>query len=361
MSRILHVVGARPNFPKVAPIMAAMAKRPEVFEQVLVHTGQHYDYNMSQVFFEHLEMPAPDEYLKVGSGSHAVQTAQVMTAFEPVVIKHRPDWVMVVGDVNSTLACTLVCSKLGIKVAHVEAGLRSYDRTMPEEINRLVTDRLSDLLFTPSRDADQNLVQEGMPIKRIHLVGNIMIDTLVKMLPRAEQRNAPEKYGVVPGNYMLVTLHRPANVDEPRTLKDILSALRELATEKPVVFPVHPRTAGRIRELGAIGSERLRLIEPLGYLDFLSLMRDAAVVLTDSGGVQEETTFLHVPCVTIRPNTERPVTVSQGTNRLANATPEDILGATRAALTADSTHTKGPELWDGKTALRITKTMEQWC
>lgn len=360
MSRILHVVGARPNFPKVAPIMAAMVKRPEVFEQVLVHTGQHYDYNMSQVFFEHLEMPTPDEYLKVGSGSHAVQTAQVMTAFEPVVIKHRPDWVMVVGDVNSTLACTLVCSKLGVRVAHVEAGLRSFDRTMPEEINRMVTDRLSDLLFTPSRDADENLIREGTPPERIHLVGNVMIDTVVKMLPRAEKRNALERHGLAPRNYVLVTLHRPVNVDQPQTLREILSALRELAGETPVLFPVHPRTAARIRELDGIGSENLKLVEPLGYLDFVALMKDAGVVLTDSGGVQEETTFLKVPCVTIRPNTERPVTINQGTNRLTTASHTEILAAAHKALRTKCSASKCPELWDGKTASRIADIMEQW-
>ena len=334
--------------------MAAMAKRPEQFTQVLVHTGQHYDYNMSQVFFEELEMPAPDEFLNVGSGSHAAQTAAVMTAFEPVLIRHRPDWVIVVGDVNSTLACALVCSKLGVRVAHVEAGLRSGDRTMPEEINRLLTDQISDLLFTPSRDGDENLLREGIPPARIRLVGNVMIDTLVKMLPKALSQPALEEANISPGAYVLVTLHRPSNVDDPAVLREILQALAEISRKQPVVFPMHPRTRKRIQDSGIkLPNSSLHLIEPLGYLGFLAAMKGAALVLTDSGGVQEETTYLGIPCLTARPNTERPITITCGTNRLVASKCGHILEAVEKSMSGTRRECVKPELWDGNASERI--------
>ena len=267
----MHIVGARPNFPKVAPIMAEMAKRPDRFQQVLVHTGQHYDYEMSQVFFDHLEMPAPDDFLNVGSGAQAAQTAAIMTAFEPVLLKHRPDWVVVVGDVNSTLACALVCAKLGVRVAHVEARLRSRDRTMPEEINRLLTDQISDLLFTPSRDADENLLKEGIEPARIHFVGNVMIDTLAKLLLKARQRPVLANLGLQPGEHILATFHRPSNVDDPQVLQEILRAMADVSRQRPVIFPVHPRTRSRMQALNLpLPNQTLRLLEPLGHLDFLA-------------------------------------------------------------------------------------------
>jgi UDP-N-acetylglucosamine 2-epimerase (non-hydrolysing) len=353
MLKVMHVVGARPNFPKIAPIMAEMGKYPNLFCQVLVHTGQHYDYNMSQIFFENLEMPLPDEYLNIGSDSHAAQTAQIMTKFEPVVLKGKPDWVIVAGDVNSTLACTLVCSKLGTPVAHIEAGLRSNDRSMPEEINRLVTDRLSDLLFTPSRDASENLLREGTPPEKIHFVGNVMIDTLVKMLPAAQKRSALAKFGLTSNSYVLATLHRPANVDNPSVLMEIMAALGELSRTMPALFPVHPRTQRRIRSAKCLRYPNVIMVSPLGYIDFLVLMKNAALVLTDSGGIQEETTFLRVPCLTIRPNTERPITVQRGTNRLANPVCSEIVSAAGKARETDYSQLAQPELWDGNAAQRI--------
>ena len=293
--RVLHVVGARPNFMKIAPIMREMSKFPDNFEQLLVHTGQHYDANMSQVFFEELDLPHPDINLEIGSGSHAVQTAQVMLKFEPVVLDYKPDWVIVVGDVNSTLACTIVCSKLGIKVAHVEAGLRSFDRTMPEEINRLLTDQIADLLLTPSRDGDENLQREGIAPEKIRFVGNVMIDTLVYLLPKAKQAWSQLCNRFNLDRYILVTLHRPSNVDDPVVLAEIMGALVEISQHTPILFPVHPRTRQRLETLGFNTNSQLQLIEPLGYIDFLALQAYAQLVLTDSGGVQEETTYLDVP------------------------------------------------------------------
>jgi len=358
MLRIMHIVGARPNFPKVAPILAAMKGRPDCFQQVLVHTGQHYDYNMSKVFFEELELPNPDEFLNVGSGSHAVQTAAVMVAFEPVLARHKPDWVFVVGDVNSTLACALVSSKLCIRVAHVEAGLRSGDRTMPEEINRLLTDQLSDLLFTPSKDANANLGREGIDTSKIRFVGNVMIDTLARLLPKAQARPILRQMGLKPGQYLLTTLHRPANVDDPSVLQGIFEAMLKISKMRPVIFPVHPRTAARLRDLGldAAGTN-LQLIEPLGYLDFLALMSSAGLVLTDSGGVQEETTFLGVRCLTARPNTERPITIIQGTNRLVSSRCDALITAVEAALRDQRSVPGRPEFWDGTAAGRIVEVM----
>jgi UDP-N-acetylglucosamine 2-epimerase (non-hydrolysing) len=353
---ILHVVGARPNFMKAAPVLRAMGAHPRVC-QTLVHTGQHYDAGMSAVFFKQLEMPEPDCNLGVGSGSHAQQTAAVMVALEPVLIEHKPELVLVYGDVNSTVAAALVCAKLGLRVGHVEAGLRSRDRSMPEEINRLLTDQLSDLLFTPSADAGENLRCEGVEASRIHLVGNVMIDTLVRLLPCAEERFPAD----LPKPYVLVTLHRPSNVDDIAWLRELVAALVDLAGRASVVFPVHPRTR---QQLDAIGpsprTERVRLLEPLPYLEFLALQRRAAVVITDSGGIQEETTFLGVPCLTVRENTERPITITHGTNQIVG---RDLrrLRAAAEQIIAKGSGQKAPAepcrvpLWDGHAAERIAQ------
>ncbi len=350
---------------KTAPIMADMACHPDTFQQVLVHTGQHYDANMSDIFFDDLGLPAPHYHLGVGSGSHGQQTARVMMAFEPVVEQEKPDLVLVVGDVNSTIACALVSAKLGIPVGHIEAGLRSFDRTMPEEINRILTDQLADLLFTPSPDADENLHNEGIGTDKIYRVGNVMIDTLIRLLPRAEARWPLMREVLSLNKLILVTLHRPANVDEPKRLKGIIEALAALSTEVPVIFPVHPRTRQRlVDEHSDSCNSRLQYIEPLGYLDFLALERHASLVITDSGGVQEETTYLGVPCLTVRPNTERPITVSQGTNRLVTADTESLVDAARSALhTPTNAHGNGyraPDLWDGKAAYRIVENILNW-
>ena len=364
MVKVINVVGARPNFMKVAPIVAAMKARPEKFQPLVVHTGQHYDADMSDSFFRDLNLPQPDTHLEVGSGSHAVQTALVMQRFEPVVLREQPDWVLVVGDVNSTIACALVCVKLGVKVAHVEAGLRSRDRTMPEEINRLLTDQIADLLFTPSRDADANLRAEGISEERIRFVGNVMIDSLHQNLERARQSSVRADLGVGDTDYAVMTLHRPSNVDFPETFARILQALESITQTMPVVFPVHPRTRKTIAELGL--SERvramknLRVIDPLGYLDFLSLYSGSRLVLTDSGGIQEETTALGIPCLTLRENTERPITVELGTNVVVGTDPEKIVNAAAAALNgAGKKIARQPPLWDGHTAERILDVLEE--
>jgi len=354
--KILHVVGVRPNFMKTAPVMAAMGRRPALFRQVLVHTGQHYDYNMSQVFFGELGLPEPDEFLEAGSG--AQQTARIMQLFEPVLDRHRSDWVVVVGDVNSTLACALVAAQRGIKVAHVEAGLRSRDRSMPEEINRLLTDQLADLLLTPSSDADENLRGEGIHPTRIRLVGNVMIDSLVRLLPRAAERPILRDLRVEPGRFVLATLHRPANVDDPKVLHEIVRALRRVAAAWPVVFPVHPRTRKTLAALDVpVDESRWRLLDPLGYLDFLALLRAARLVVTDSGGVQEETTYLGIPCLTVRPNTERPITIELGTNRLIAARYEAITQAVEETLAQPKKPWCVPPLWDGAAAERIADVL----
>jgi UDP-N-acetylglucosamine 2-epimerase (non-hydrolysing) len=359
MLKVLNVVGARPNFMKVAPIVEAMKRRNKEFAPLVVHTGQHYDAQMSDAFFRDLALPEPDTYLNVGSGSHAVQTAAVMQRFEPVVIREQPDWVLVVGDVNSTIACALCCAKLNIRVAHVEAGLRSRDRTMPEEINRLLTDQIADLLLTPSKDADENLLAEGIPGERIRFVGNVMIDSLLNQLTRAARSTVREDLGIKDKDYAALTLHRPSNVDEPETFARILDALERISERVPVIFPVHPRTRARIREFGFTGkvesAKNLRLIEPLGYLDFLRLYSGARLVLTDSGGIQEETTALGIPCLTLRENTERPITVEMGTNTIVGTDTERITRAALAALDAptDKGQTRVPPLWDGHTADRI--------
>ena len=357
--KILHVVGARPNFMKVAPVMRAMAARDGRFEQRLVHTGQHYDEAMSQVFFDELGITPPDENLEVGSGSHAAQTAEIMLRFEPVLLGFRPDWLVVVGDVNSTMAATLVAAKLGIRTAHVEAGLRSFDRGMPEEINRLVTDALADLLLTPSPDADENLRREGVPAERIRQVGNVMIDTLAANLERARARQAPRRFGVEPRCYVYVTLHRPSNVDERDSLAAIVACLLDVSRRAPVVFPAHPRTRQRLSDFGLLEAlvAGVKLVEPVGYLDSIGLAEAAACVLTDSGGLQEETTFLRVPCLTLRPNTERPVTISQGSNRLTT------LARLRADLDEAMKRRESgevlpcPALWDGKASERIADAL----
>ncbi len=356
--KICHVVGARPNFMKAAPLIAEMGRFPDRFEQILIHTGQHYDNNLSEIFLNELELPRPHEFLNTGSGTHAEQTARILAAFEPVILKHRPDWVVVVGDVNSTLACALVCSKTGIPVAHVEAGLRSGDRTMPEEINRLLTDQIADLLFTPSDDADVNLLREGIPASKIHLVGNIMIDSLVKALPLASRRPALKELGLEAGRYVLVTLHRPSSVDDLELLQKILSALAQIAQTQTVVFPVHPRTRKAIAQLNAPALPAgLKMTEPLGYLDFLALMKSAGVVLTDSGGIQEETTYLDIPCLTLRDNTERPITLRLGTNQLVPRTAEAILRAVEEQLARPKRRAALPPFWDGRTAQRIVQVM----
>ncbi|HEV3469041.1 MAG TPA: UDP-N-acetylglucosamine 2-epimerase (non-hydrolyzing) [Pyrinomonadaceae bacterium] len=365
MLKVINVVGARPNFMKVAPVVEAMRRRASEFAPLVVHTGQHYDDRMSDAFFRDLGMPRPDVHLGVGSGSHARQTAAVMERFEPVVLEEKPDWVVVVGDVNSTLACALVCAKLLVRVAHVEAGLRSRDRTMPEEINRLVTDQLSDLLLTPSADADRNLLAEGIPAPRIRMVGNVMIDSLFQQLERARASTAREDLGVEGRDYAVVTLHRPSNVDDEATLRGILRALEEVGARLPVVFPAHPRTRQNLAAFGLLeGVERrgrLRLVEPLGYLDFLRLYSGARLVLTDSGGIQEETTALGIPCLTLRENTERPVTVELGTNRVVGTDPERIVSEALDALAErrGGGPPRVPPLWDGQTAGRILDALRE--
>jgi UDP-N-acetylglucosamine 2-epimerase (non-hydrolysing) len=352
--KILHIVGARPNFMKMAPIIAALKRRDGV-RQVLVHTGQHYDAKMSDVFFQDLGMPDPDVHLGVGSGSHAQQTAKIMLEIEPVLLREKPDVVMVAGDVNSTIGVALVAAKLGQRIAHVEAGLRSRDWTMPEEINRVLTDRLSDLLFTPSRDGDENLIGEGIEPSRIHFVGNVMIDSLRAALPRARESRIHERLEVAKGGYALATLHRPSNVDEPQALQRLLSALSDVGREIPVIFPIHPRTRARLPE--GFSARGVKLIEPLGYLDFLALTADARLVMTDSGGIQEETTALGVPCLTLRENTERPITVDVGTNQLVGTDPARVVPAAREVLAGRGKKGRIPELWDGHAAERVAEVL----
>jgi len=365
MNPVLVVAGARPNFMKVAPIVAALDAGH--IPRFLVHTGQHYDAAMSDTFFAELGIPAPDRHLGVGSGSHASQTARVMEAFEPVLEETRPSWVVVVGDVNSTLACALVASKLrhatGCRIAHVEAGLRSNDWSMPEEVNRVLTDRLSDLLLTPSTDAEQNLLREGIEPERIVFAGNVMIDTLLRMLPAARAMNSPTMVRLAGKPYAVATLHRPSNVDDPDKLRVILTSLRSLTRSMPVVFPLHPRTRQRVTEFGLESLlEPLTATEPLGYTEMLGLQAGAAVVVTDSGGVQEETTVLGIPCVTLRETTERPVTVTEGTNRLAPwpLTEQGILTATNAALAQGSVPlgSRAPHGWDGRASERIVAALQ---
>ncbi len=353
---ILSVVGARPNFVKIAPIVAEIARRPELSGR-LVHTGQHFDDAMSSAFFRDLDLPAPDLHLGVGGGTHAEQTARTMLALDSVLETERPDWVLVVGDVNATLAATLTAVKRGIRVAHVEAGLRSFNRRMPEELNRVLTDAVADLLFTPSADADENLLREGIPPERIRRVGNVMIDTLRRQLPRAADRPVLRDFGLESGRFAVVTLHRPSNVDDRETLADLLNLLGELARMLPVIFPVHPRTSARIADFKLAVPANVRTTPPLGYLDFLKLWSESRLVLTDSGGLQEETTALGVPCLTLRDETERPVTVTRGTNRVVGNRPDRVLAAALDIL--DGKHPEGgiPDLWDGNTAPRIVQAL----
>jgi UDP-N-acetylglucosamine 2-epimerase (non-hydrolysing) len=355
---VVHVVGARPNFMKIAPVMRAL--RPvSGLRQLLVNTGQHYDDSMAGGFFRELELPRPDEDLGVGSGTHAAQTAKVMMAFEDICFLYQPDLVVVVGDVNSTLAASLVAAKLVIPLAHVEAGLRSFDRTMPEEVNRVVTDRLSDLLLTPSRDAGDNLRAEGVPGDRIHFVGNVMIDTLLRHLPLAGFGRI-SGLPVDDGSYAVLTLHRPSNVDQGETLRGIFDAVRVIASRMPVVFPVHPRTRNRLREFGLDGEANgVLLTEPMGYIDFLSLTSHARLILTDSGGLQEESTALGIPCLTLRENTERPVTVTDGTNRVVGTRTADIVDGFNQALVPRAPK-PAPELWDGHAADRIGRVIHDF-
>jgi UDP-N-acetylglucosamine 2-epimerase (non-hydrolysing) len=348
--RVLHIVGARPNFMKAAPVVRALRNFSEI-EQILIHTGQHYDANMSDVFFHQLDLPEPNINLAVGSGSHAQQTSKIMARLEPVVLNESPELVLVYGDVNSTMAAALVCSKLMVQVGHVEAGLRSQDRSMPEEINRVVTDQLSGLLFTPSADADRNLRKEGIASDKIHRVGNVMIDTLIRLQPQSMRPINCD----LPDRYVLVTLHRPANVDDLPWLRCMLLTLAEMSHEVEVVFSVHPRTRQRISELRLemLSKGRLRLLDPMPYLEFLTLQRNALAVITDSGGIQEETTFLGVPCLTVRENTERPITLRKGTNTLVGRDAERLQVELQSILRGERKRGTKISLWDGHAAERI--------
>ena len=354
--KVILVAGARPNFMKIAPIHEEM-KKSEDFEPFLLHTGQHYDHNMSQVFFDELGIPKPDVHLGVGSATHARQTAEIMVCFEEVVEKEKPDLVMVVGDVNSTLACSLVAAKLHIPVAHVEAGLRSHNWMMPEEINRVLTDRISDYLLTPSVDANENLLKEGLEPEKIHFVGNVMIDTLLKHREMAKNSTVLSRLGIQEGEFVALTLHRAENVDDPEKLESILRALGEIQKDIPIIYPIHPRTKARIETFGlqslVDSLERLIITEPLGYLDFLFLMSKAKFVITDSGGIQEETTILGVPCLTVRTETERPITVIQGTNIMVGLDRKKLVTEAKKILEGRSKAGRIPARWDGKTAKRI--------
>jgi UDP-N-acetylglucosamine 2-epimerase (non-hydrolysing) len=358
--KIINVVGARPNFVKIAPIMAAYEKLGG-FEPVLVHTGQHYDERMSDLFFRELGIPAPDINLEVGSASHAVQTAEIMKAFEPVVQEHAPRAVVVVGDVNSTIACGLVAAKLGVKIAHVEAGLRSGDRTMPEEINRVLTDSISDFLFCTEQSGLDNLAREGVAEDKVFLVGNVMVDCLLKHRKMSETSDVLTRLGLEPRRYAAMTLHRPSNVDDPQTLAAILQVVETIQGDMPVVFPIHPRTRANLEaspQASALEAmPNLKLVEPLGYLDFLRLMSQSRLVLTDSGGIQEETTVLKVPCLTLRENTERPVTCEVGSNQLVGTSAERILEGYRRVMDGQLREPQVPPLWDGRAAERIVEIL----
>jgi len=358
--KLLLVVGARPNFMKSAPLMKELSQNSDAFETILVHTGQHYDENLSKLFFDQLKMPQPDIFLGIGSGSHAEQTAGIMIALEKVFTERQPNLVIVFGDVNSTLAAAVVAAKLCIPTAHVEAGLRSFDNTMPEEINRIVTDRLSDYLFVTEKSGMVNLQNEGVPEDKMFFTGNIMIDSLVKNLEVSRDSDILERLSLEPKQYVTLTLHRPANVDNQAVFSDLLSILSEIGAENPVVFPCHPRTSKRLREFGLlenIDSRIIKIIDPLGYLDFLKLQSHSRFVLTDSGGVQEETTYLQIPCVTLRENTERPVTAEIGTNTITGLDPQKIKNAVNRILSGDQKDGQIPDLWDGQTAGRIVKVL----
>lgn len=356
--KIAHIVGARPNFMKIAPVMRAL-EDVDSLEQVLIHTGQHYDTSLSDDFFHDLELPTPDVNLGIGSGSHAEQTGRTLMALEPVLQRIDPDWVFTVGDVNSTLAAALAAAKLHMAVAHVEAGLRSHDRTMPEEINRLLTDQLSDALFTTEPAANENLRREGIAEEKIHYVGNVMIDSLERYRAKAAQLDVDEALGLEPNRYVLVTLHRPRNVDTRARLDAILRALGAIASYYPVVFPMHPRTARNTKSFGLEpGLAPISVLGPIRYLEFLALMDRAGAVITDSGGIQEETTVLGVPCITLRPNTERPITLSEGTNRLFDGELDELVDIAVEAVEAERRPSR-PELWDGKAAQRIARLVQE--
>lgn len=382
--KIINIVGARPNFMKIAPIVDAIDKHngqlennsPRYIESVLVHTGQHYDEKMSRSFFDDLEIPRPDIDLEVGSGTHAEQTAEIMKRFEPVLQRERPDYILVVGDVNSTIACALTASKLGVKIIHVEAGLRSFDRNMPEEINRVLTDAISDILFVTERSGEENLLTEGISKDKIYFVGNVMIDTLLKHREKAKKTDILFRLGLLnskpgtqnskPEPYAVLTLHRPSNVDNEETLKNIFDAVEEISEKLPVIFPVHPRTRKNLYDFGLESVYKFRnkgdnaekgiiLIEPVGYLDFLNLTSNSSLVLSDSGGIQEETTVLGIPCITLRENTERPATVTEGSNHIVGTSKKKIVQESFKALKSSGKKGRIPEFWDGKAAERIVE------
>jgi UDP-N-acetylglucosamine 2-epimerase (non-hydrolysing) len=361
-TKIVCVVGARPNFMKSAPLMRALQKRPERFQALLVHTGQHYDQNLSQLFFDDLKMLHPDIYLGVGSASHTQQTARIMVELEKVLLKEEPELVVVFGDVNSTMAAALVTVKLHIKIAHVEAGLRSFDNTMPEEINRIVTDRISDLLFVTEQSGLENLRREGIDKEKIFFTGNIMIDSLVTNLEVAQKSDILNRLGLAPQEYAAMTLHRPSNVDSKETLTGLLKVINKIGQKIPVVFPCHPRTMKNLKQfslLESVDGDALRIIEPLGYLDFLKLQSEGRFVLTDSGGIQEETTYLNIPCITIRETTERPATVDVGSNIITGSDPDKIIEAAGRILNGKGKRGKTPDLWDGRTAFRIVEILDR--
>ena len=364
--KIANIVGARPNFMKIAPIHRRM-QRANGFEPILIHTGQHYDEKMSKTFFIDLEMPQPDVYLGVGSGTHAEQTAAVLVKMEKILIEHKPDLIIVVGDVNSTIAASMAAAKLHIPIAHVEAGLRSFDRTMPEEINRILTDAISDYLFVTEQSGLDNLKAEGVADDKVFFVGNCMIDSLVEHLDKASQLNTLDQYHLSPKSYAVATLHRPSNVDDIAVLGKIFSTFEVIQQDMPIIFPIHPRTRKNILEFelsiggdSVLGNKNLHLVEPLGYLEFLKLEKNAAVVVTDSGGVQEETTYLGVPCLTVRPNTERPVTITNGTNTLVGLDPDRVIELADKYLNGRPTGSDRPILWDGSTAPRIVKALNKF-
>ncbi len=354
--KILNIVGARPNFMKIAPIQRAMEKN-DAMEPLIIHTGQHYDEKMSKLFFDDLELPRPARYLQVGSASHAQQTAKIMVEFEKVMNEEKPDLVLVVGDVNSTAACSLVAAKLGVKIAHVEAGLRSFDRGMPEEINRMVTDTLSDYLFVTEQSGLDNLRKEGVPDEKVFFTGNVMIDSLVYFLEKAKKSNILDQIGVNGNEYALVTLHRPSNVDVKENFEKLLNAFVEIENDLKIVFPIHPRSRKMLRNFGLDNQiskmKNLILLDPIGYLDFMKIMQNAKLVLTDSGGIQEETTYLGIPCITLRENTERPVTIEVGTNIMVGSDTDLVISEAKKVINGQAKKGRIPELWDGKAAERI--------